>query len=90
MQGRLALAGICGAPFAVDSFGAVINREAEIIGVSDHLRGELVTLMDFCRHGSLELDSVIAQRVPLDAAAINARLDELGRFRGHTRSVIEP
>lgn len=90
VQGRLALAGICGAPFAVDSFGAVINREAEIIGVSDHLRGELVTLMDFCRHGSLELDSVIAQRVPLDAAAINARLDELGRFRGHTRSVIEP
>lgn len=88
--GRLALAGISGAPFAVDAYGSVINREAEIIGVSDHLRGELVTLMEFTRRGQLDLEGVIADRVPLDAAAINQRLDALARFHGRPRSVITP
>ncbi len=90
VRGRLALAGICREPFAVDSFGNLINREAEIVGVSDHLLGELFTLMDFVRRGLLDLDGVIAERVPLTADAINARLDTLARFRGQTRSVIVP
>lgn len=90
VRGRLALAGICREPFAVDSFGSVINREAEIVGVSDHLLGELFTLMDFVRRGLLDLDGVIAERVPLEADAINAHLDTLARFRGQTRSVIVP
>jgi propanol-preferring alcohol dehydrogenase len=88
--GRLALAGISGAPFMVDSFATVINREAEIIGVSDHTRDELVTLMAFAQRGQLDLDGVIADQLPLDADAINRRLDALGSFRGHTRSVITP
>lgn len=90
VQGRAALAGISGAPFAVDSYAGVINREAEIIGVSDHLRGELVTLMEFTRRGLLDLESVIADRVPLDATEINRRLDALAGFKGYTRSVIVP
>jgi threonine dehydrogenase-like Zn-dependent dehydrogenase len=90
VRGRLALAGISGVPFAVDSFATVINREAEIIGVSDHTRDELVTLMGFAQHGQLDLDSVAADQVPLDADAINLRLNALGSFHGHTRSVITP
>ncbi|MBV2209608.1 MAG: zinc-binding dehydrogenase [Thermomonas sp.] len=89
-QGRAALAGICKEPFAVDSFGNVINYEAEIIGVSDHLRSELVTLMEFAARGQLDLDSVIAERLPLDANAINHRLDDLSGFRANRRAVITP
>ena len=88
VHGRLALAGISRAPFAVDSYATVINREAEIIGVSDHLHGELFTLMEFSRRGQLDLDSVIAERIPLDAARVNACLDALASFHGRTRSVI--
>ena len=88
VHGRLALAGISRAPFAVDSYATVINREAEIIGISDHLHGELSTLMEFTRRGLLDLDSVIAERIPLDAARINDCLDALASFHGRTRSVI--
>ncbi len=88
VHGRAALAGISRAPFAVDSFATVINREAEIIGVSDHLHGELATLMDFTRRGMLDLESIIADRLPLDATQINRRLDALAGFHGRTRSVI--
>jgi len=49
-----------------------------------------VTLMAHTAQGLLDLDGVIADRVPLDAAQINARLDTLAGFRGHTRSVIVP
>jgi propanol-preferring alcohol dehydrogenase len=89
-QGRAALVGISGAPFAVESYATIINREAEIIGVSDHLHGELTTLMMFAHRGLLELEGIIADRVPLDAEEINSRLDALAEFRGETRSVILP
>lgn len=89
VHGRVALAGISRAPFAVDSYAHVINREACIVGVSDHLRSELVTLMEFTRRGLLDLKSVIADRLPLDAASINGRLDALSVFHGRSRSVIE-
>lgn len=88
VHGRVALAGISRQPFAVDSFATVINREAVIIGVSDHLRSELVTLMEFAQRGLLDLESVIADRLPLDAGEINRRLDALAGFHGVTRSVI--
>ncbi|MGH8190923.1 MAG: alcohol dehydrogenase catalytic domain-containing protein [Rhodanobacteraceae bacterium] len=90
VRGRIALAGISGEPFAVDSYANVINREAEIIGVSDHLRSELVTLMRFAASGMLDLQHVIADRLPLDAAEINRCLDALAGFHGCTRSVIVP
>lgn len=89
VHGRVALAGISRVPFAVDSYVHVINREACIVGVSDHLRSELVTLMEFTRRGLLDLKSVIADRLPLDAASINDRLDALSAFHGRSRSVIE-
>jgi propanol-preferring alcohol dehydrogenase len=89
-HGRVALAGISRAPFAVDSFGSVNNREAEIIGVSDHRRGELTILMGFAARGKLDLDHVVSERVPLEAGAINRRLDALARFHGGTRTVIVP
>src|ERR1035437_1888719 len=88
VQGRAAMAGITTSPFAVESYQTLINREAEIIGVSDHLRSELVTLMEFARRGLLDLESVITDRIALDAEQINRRLDALDEFRGRTRAVI--
>lgn len=90
VQGRAAFAGIGSQPFSVQAYPALINREAELIGVSDHLRGELVTLMEFAGRGLLDLDSVIAERIPLDADAINRHLDALHGFHGATRTLIQP
>src|SRR5690625_7444015 len=73
--------------FLTDSYGTVISRELEILGVSDHLRDELVTLMEFARQGRLDFDGVIAERLPLDAEKINARLDGLSAFRSEERRV---
>ncbi|MEO7102984.1 MAG: alcohol dehydrogenase, partial [Gemmatimonadaceae bacterium] len=62
----------------------------EIVGVSDHLRSELVVLMDFAQRGLLDLESVVTDRIGLDAAQINSRLDALSVFHGKTRTVIVP
>ncbi len=90
VQGRAAMAGISGKPFEVRGYQTLINREAEVIGVSDHRRSELFTLMSFAARGLLDLEGVAADRVSLDAEVINNRLDALAAFRGRTRSVILP
>lgn len=90
VQGRVALAGIGKAAFSVRGYPDVINREAEIVGVSDHKRRELLTLMDFARNGSLDLTAVIGERIPLKADRINAKLDDLAAFHSPARTVIEP
>ncbi len=90
VHGRAALAGITDTSFSVSSYGDLLNREAQVCGVSDHLRSELSTLMQFCARRLLDLDSVIAARIRLDASQINPVLDELEQFRGLTRTVILP
>lgn len=90
VQGRVALTGIGKGAFRVRGYPDVLNREAEIIGVSDHTRGELLTLMAFARNGSLDLATVIGERIPLDAGRINAKLDDLSSFHSPARTVIEP
>jgi 2-desacetyl-2-hydroxyethyl bacteriochlorophyllide A dehydrogenase len=90
IQGRAALAGITDKSFAVDSYDELINREAEIIGVSDHLASEIPVLLDLARAGQLKLTGVITRTVPLDAAAINETLDRLDAFGEDVRVVIKP
>jgi propanol-preferring alcohol dehydrogenase len=89
-QGRAALAGITRKPFEVDSYFEVIGREAEIIGVSDHLLQEFPLLIDFARRGTLNLSHVVTKTVPLAAGPINETLDALERWGGETRTVIVP
>lgn len=90
VKGRAALAGISHEPFRLNAFADVIGREAEVIGVSDHLYAELTDLMEMVRDGRLDLRTIVADRVPLDAREINDRLDALAGSRGRTRSVIIP
>lgn len=88
-MGRAALAGLTQQPFGLNPYAELINQEAEVIGVSDHLAREIPELLAHAAAGRLDLTPVVTRRVPLEAAAINAVLDELAAFRGPTRTVIE-
>ena len=90
IKGRAALAGITEKSFAVSPYHELINREAEIIGVSDHLANEIPRLLDFARTGQLKLANVVTRTVPLDADAINETLDRLEKFGGDLRVVVQP
>ncbi len=90
IRGRAALAGITEKTFAVSPYHELINREAEIIGVSDHLANEIPRLLDFARTGKLNFANVVTRTVPLDAAAINDTLDRLENFGEDLRVVVQP
>ena len=90
IKGRAALAGITGKSFDVSPYHELINREAEIIGVSDHLASEIPLLLEFARTGRLNFTGVITRTVPLEAAAINSTLDRLEHFSEDVRVVINP
>jgi propanol-preferring alcohol dehydrogenase len=90
IQGRLAIAGITEHTFEIAPYKDLINREAEIIGVSDHLAQEIPQLIEWVRQGALDLSRVITRTVPLEAGAANQVLDNLDRFSEDVRVVIVP
>jgi len=90
IQGRAALAGITDNTFEVAPYLEVLNKEAEIIGVSDHLAQELPQLIEWARRGALDLSSVITRTLPLEAKAVNGALDQLETFSDEGRLVIKP
>ncbi len=90
IKGRAALVGISGDSFPVTPYYELINKEAEIIGVSDHLAQELPRLIEWVRTGKLALSEVVTQTVPLEADVINAVLDRLEGFGEDVRVVINP
>ena len=88
IKGRAALAGLMDETFEIAPYMELLNKEAEIIGVSDHLAQELPGLIEWVRQGKLDLSRVITRTVPLDAGAINEVLDELERFGQEGRVVV--
>ena len=90
VQGRAALAGITEKGFEIEPYADILNKEAEIIGVSDHLARELPLLIDWVRQGRLDLSQVISRTIPLEAGAVNAALDQLNSFGEEVRVVITP
>jgi D-arabinose 1-dehydrogenase-like Zn-dependent alcohol dehydrogenase len=89
-QGRAALAGLTQERLSVAPYRDILAREAEIIGVSDHLASEITELMDFVTRGELDLREAVTRVVPLDAAVIDGVLDGLEAFRDEVRCVIRP
>ena len=89
-QGRAALAGLTQERLSVAPYRDVLGREAEIIGVSDHLASEIGELMQFVAQGALDLGQAVTRVVPLEAAAINGVLDGLEAFGDQVRCVIRP
>ena len=90
IQGRLAIAGITEHTFEIAPYLDLINREAEIIGVSDHLAQEIPQLIEWVRQGALDLSQVITRSVPLEAGEVNQVLDSLDSFSEEVRVVIVP
>ena len=88
--GRAALVGLMAEPMSIFPYTELINKEAEIIGVSDHLATELPALLEFARRGKLRFPPEILRVVDLDAAQINAALDALQDSIDHVRTVIVP
>ena len=90
IQGRVAIAGISEQVLNIAPYEHLINREAEIIGVSDHLAQEIPELIGLYQAGELDFSSVITRGIPLDATAINHALDGLESFGDEVRVIINP
>ena len=90
IHGRAALVGIMEHSFDVAPYHEIINKEAEIIGVSDHLASEIPMLLEFARRGQLDLSHAVSRTIPLDAAIVNETLDRLEKFGNDVRVVIKP
>ena len=90
IKGRAALVGITDKTFEIAPYEEVLNKEAEIIGVSDHLASELALLIELARSGKLNLANIVTRTVPLEAAAINDTLNGLEKFGDDGRVVINP
>lgn len=88
--GRAVLAGITDQSFEITPYHELLNKEAELIGVSDHLAQELPLLIEWVRRGELDLAGLITRTVPLDAGPINDVLDRLEGFSDELRVVITP
>jgi propanol-preferring alcohol dehydrogenase len=89
-QGRAAAVGLAEEPFLIDAYEDLVLREAEIIGVSDHLASELAPLLDIAARGELDLSRVVSNQVPLEADPVNQALDDLAAFGDVVRTVIVP
>ncbi len=87
--GRAALVGLTVESMSIFPYTELINKEVEIIGVSDHLATELPSLMEFARSGKLRFPLDSLHIVDLDAKQINAALDELRHSIDHIRTVIK-
>jgi len=90
IHGRAALVGIMEHSFDVAPYHEVINKEAEIIGVSDHLASEIPTLLEFAQRGHLDLSHAVTRTIPLEAGAVNETLDRLEKFGDDLRVIIKP
>ena len=86
--GRAALVGLTNESMSIFPYTELINKEAEIIGVSDHLATEIPALIEFARSGKLCFPPGAFRVVDLDAAQINTALDELQHSIDHVRTII--
>jgi threonine dehydrogenase-like Zn-dependent dehydrogenase len=88
--GRAALVGLTAESMSIHPYVELINKEAEIIGVSDHLAREIPALIEFARSGKLRFPPDSLRVVDLDAGQINAALDAVQHSIDHVRTVIVP
>lgn len=86
--GRAALVGLTQETFEVAPYSEIVNKEAEIIGVSDHLASEIPLLLELARTGKIDLSHGIIRTVPLEAGVVNGVLDRLEKFSDDVRVVI--
>jgi 2-desacetyl-2-hydroxyethyl bacteriochlorophyllide A dehydrogenase len=90
IHGRAIMVALSKESLSLRPYPNLINKEAEVIGVSDHLASELPPLLDLVRSGKLSFPEGTLHHVDLDGAQINSALDGLERFTDHIRTVIVP
>jgi 2-desacetyl-2-hydroxyethyl bacteriochlorophyllide A dehydrogenase len=88
--GRAALVGLTQEKFEIAPYAELLNKEAEVIGVSDHLASEIPLLLDLARTGKLDLSQGVTRTIPLEAKTVNETLDRLEQFGDDVRVVIVP
>ena len=88
--GRAMAVGLSSQPTEFTSFSDLIGREAEILGVADHLRTELPELLKMAAEGEFDLTDIVSAEVPMDAAAITEVIESLAGFGEAVRTVIRP
>lgn len=87
--GRAVAVGLGQEPVPIYPYQEIINREAEIVGCSDHLASEIPLLTELVRRGALDLAPVVTDVIPLHADDINAVMGRLERYgAGGVRTVI--
>ena len=90
IQGRAAMVALSRESMSLLPYPELISKEAEVIGVSDHLATELPVLMQLARNGKLCFPERTLRSVDLDAAQINTTLDQVEKSSDHIRTVIVP
>jgi propanol-preferring alcohol dehydrogenase len=90
VMGRAAIAGISEKSMTLAPYTDLINKEAELIGVSDHLAQEFPLLLAWTQEKKLDLSPLVTQVVPLEAEPVNRALDALEIFGDQVRVVICP
>ena len=90
VHGRAAMVALSEQTMSVHPYPDLINKEAEVVGVSDHLASELRVLIDLARDGKLQFPPGAIRSIGLAASEINAALDGLENSTEHIRSVIVP
>lgn len=88
VHGRAVIAGLSRQNMELDTYRELLGPETELIGSNDHLLAELPLLLELARRKVLDLNEVVVRRVPLEAGAVNAVLDELDAYRAPLRTVI--
>ena len=90
VQGRTAMVALSKESMSLLPYPDLINKEAELIGVSDHLASDLPVLINMARSGKLCFPQGMLRSVGLNATQINAALDAVEKSTDHIRTVIVP
>ena len=64
--GRLVIVGIGAKSMTISPYKSLIGKEMEIVGVDDHLRSELIQLIDFVGSRKIDLSHSVTQRITLE------------------------
>jgi D-arabinose 1-dehydrogenase-like Zn-dependent alcohol dehydrogenase len=88
--GRAAFVGLTTAAVSIQPYPELINKEAEMIGVSDHLAAEIPLLIDAVREGKLRFPAGTLHSAGLSAGEVNTALDALEQTSERIRTVIVP
>jgi 2-desacetyl-2-hydroxyethyl bacteriochlorophyllide A dehydrogenase len=88
VQGRAAMVALSRESMSLLPYPDLINKEAEILGVSDHLASELPLLIEMARNGKLRFPPGTLRSVDLDATQINVALDAMEKSTDHIRTVV--